>query len=178
MLLILTGSDDATADYLVERLNKEGMPFIRLDTNKPTSTLSVGYDAAEMWLTVNNRVVHIQDISNIWFRRPTSLNMAGHFADGERQYVAGEWGAAIEGMLSHVPIFHWMNHPAYNAVASHKVEQLTRAKALGFVIPRTIVTQSPARLLKFWDECDGEVIVKPLLSGYVERTIPSRDALI
>jgi glutathione synthase/RimK-type ligase-like ATP-grasp enzyme len=71
-----------------------------------------------------------------------------------------------------------MNHPAANVGASHKIEQLTTAKSLGFAVPDTIVTQNAEDLRAFFVEHDGEVIVKPMATGYVERPEGEIDSLV
>jgi glutathione synthase/RimK-type ligase-like ATP-grasp enzyme len=89
--------------------------------------------------------------------------------DAERVHVANEWADAIEGFFAHVPIERWMNHPIRNVLASHKLEQLTRAAAFGLTVPKTLVTQSAEDVNEFWRVTDGRVIAKPLASGYLER---------
>jgi glutathione synthase/RimK-type ligase-like ATP-grasp enzyme len=96
----------------------------------------------------------------------------------EVRQIAYEWSEAIEGFLSHIPIDRWINHPSRNSLASHKMEQLTRAKAAGLAIPETLVTQDSGALRAFWDECGGAVVVKPLGCGYIERDDAGEDSNI
>jgi glutathione synthase/RimK-type ligase-like ATP-grasp enzyme len=69
-------------------------------------------------------------------------------------------------------------HPRNNAAASHKVEQLTRACSAGLATPETLMTRNPDALRRFWQQCNGEVIVKPMISGYLERDDPGTDTQI
>jgi glutathione synthase/RimK-type ligase-like ATP-grasp enzyme len=71
-----------------------------------------------------------------------------------------------------------MNHPSLNAMASRKLEQLTTALSLGFSVPDTLATQEPEQLRRFFDLHQGQVIVKPLSTGCVERPGEERDSLI
>jgi glutathione synthase/RimK-type ligase-like ATP-grasp enzyme len=58
------------------------------------------------------------------------------------------------------------------------LEQLERAHRFGFRVPKTLISQEPATIRRFWKECNGSVIVKPLSSGYIERTDDTPDTLI
>jgi glutathione synthase/RimK-type ligase-like ATP-grasp enzyme len=98
--------------------------------------------------------------------------------EAEEQHVAGEWTEALEGFLAHIPRERWINHPAANAHAAHKLEQLTRARQFELAIPVTLLTQSAEEALAFWQECGGCVVVKPLSSGYLERLVAENDTQV
>ncbi len=63
-------------------------------------------------------------------------------------------------------------------MAGHKLEQVRRARDAGFNVPKTLVTQDTAALQEFWKACGGNVVLKPLSGGYLERKEPSTDTLI
>jgi hypothetical protein len=170
MLLILTTSTDVTADYLEKRLNDAGVPLIRLDTDTCTEHLRVHYthDRSPS-LRIGDHVLRPVDVTDVWLRRPKEIRVAIEGDPTERAHVANEWGEAVEGFLAHVPVDRWMNHPIRNVVASHKLEQLTRAHRFGLTIPATLVTQERDELETFWRTTHGRVIAKPLFSGYLER---------
>ena len=77
-----------------------------------------------------------------------------------------------------MPIEKWVNHPSRNALASRKLEQLTTAIQLGFTIPDTLATQEPDELRHFYERHSGQIIIKPLSTGYIERKGDDRDSLI
>jgi hypothetical protein len=170
MLLILTTSTDVTADYLAERLAAASVSFVRLDTDTCAERMRVHYtpDAGPS-LRVGDRILTLADISNVWLRRPKEIQVTIDGDATERAHVANEWGEAIEGFLAHVPVDRWMNHPTRNVRASHKLDQLTRAREIGLTIPATVVTQERDELARFWHATKGRVIAKPLFSGYLER---------
>lgn len=96
----------------------------------------------------------------------------------EGLYILSEWTEIFEGFFSHIPKDRWMNHPARNAAASHKISQLTTASDLGFRVPETLVTQSAEMARNFFYKNKGEVIVKPMARGYVERPENQNDSII
>jgi hypothetical protein len=170
MLLILTASTDVTADYLAKRLNEAGVLYLRLDTDTCAGRVQVRYSSDEgPALRVGDRALRPSEITNVWLRRPKEIQVAIDGDATERAHVANEWGEAIEGFLAHVPVERWMNHPTRNVLASHKLEQLTRARQYGLTIPATVVTQQREELAGFWQAMHGHVVAKPLFSGYLER---------
>ncbi len=169
MLLVLTSSGDVTADYLTAKLATAGVPFARLDTDTCAATARVSYDDGDVRLTLDDSSWRPADIHTIWLRRPKEILIDIGGDETERVHVANEWSEAIEGFLAHVPPDRWMNHPTRNVLASHKLEQLSRARAAGLIVPPTLVTQNREELDRFWTAQNGRVVAKPLASGYLER---------
>ncbi|MEJ1729693.1 hypothetical protein SMA90_25505, partial [Escherichia coli] len=78
---------------------------------------------------------------------PERLKDARFDSSPEGRYLLNEWAEALEGFFAHIPRPRWMNHPAANAQASHKLEQLTTAQSLGLFCSRR--TLSIAYVLEF-----------------------------
>jgi hypothetical protein len=169
MLLVLTSSGDVTADYLTSKLATSAVPYARLDTDTCVTTARVSYDGDSPTLAIDGVELRPADIRTVLLRRPKEIRVDIVGDTTERIHVANEWSEAIEGFLAHVPIERWMNHPTRNVLASHKLEQLTRARNAGLSVPPTLVTQSREELDRFWTVHDGHVVAKPLASGYLER---------
>lgn len=62
----------------------------------------------------------------------------------------------------------WVNHPDANDRASSKLEQLRRAKRLGFEVPDTVVTNDPAVASAFAESVGLPLACKPIRTGYIE----------
>jgi hypothetical protein len=169
MLLVFTSAEDATADYLCERLSREEVSHVRLDTDTLLSNVAVGYVDGSPSLRVDGRLYRPDDISNVWYRRPEALKSDRYDDSPESSFALGEWSEALEGFFAHIPSERWMNHPAANFAASHKLEQLSAATSLGLQVPLSLVTQDSKEAIAFYDRCEGRVIAKPLSVGYVER---------
>jgi glutathione synthase/RimK-type ligase-like ATP-grasp enzyme len=178
MLLILTNSEDVTADYLSKILNECRTPFLRVDTDTILDSVSFSYDGREALLRLSGKSYRPQDFSNVWYRRPELLKSRNFNGTPEGRFVIEEWSEALEAFFSRIDSSKWMNHPAHNVGASHKIEQLTTATALGLRIPETLVTQDPNELRRFYSEHNGRVIVKPMATGHVERCGRDRDSVI
>jgi glutathione synthase/RimK-type ligase-like ATP-grasp enzyme len=115
---------------------------------------------------------------NLWYRRPEHLKDTRFDTSPESKYILSEWTEFLECFLAYVPKPRWVNHPSCNAMASHKLEQLTRAPTFDFKVPDTLVTQDKDALRAFFTKHHGQVIVKPVASGYVERSGEQMDSLI
>lgn len=176
--LILTNSSDATSDYLYRRLIDGGVRCCRFDTDTALDTLRVSCrHGDELWHWDGGRVGR-GTLSAVILRRPKPLTSRIAGDPFQLRHAAGEWSECIEGLLAGLPPDRWINHPACNASASHKIEQLRHAQQVGLRVPDWIVTTEPADAREFTSRHDYDVIVKPLASGYIERHAPAEDTLI
>jgi glutathione synthase/RimK-type ligase-like ATP-grasp enzyme len=178
MLLILTNSQDVTADYLASVLERRGVEFLRFDTDTALRDAAFDYEGGRPVVRLGADWYPPERITNVWYRRPERLRHPGVDDSPEGKFVLEEWAEALEGFLAHVEEPKWVNHPSRNVRASHKLEQLTRARSLGFVVPDTLVTQDPDRLRDFHARHGGLVIAKPMAGGHVERPEGERDSLV
>jgi hypothetical protein len=178
MLLVLTNSDDATADHLISVLNRHVCDLVRFDTDTLVAKALLSYQPGRPRLCFGGRWYKPSDFQHVWYRRPERLKSDRVGDSPETKYVLDEWAEALESFLAHIPKWKWMNHPASNALASHKLEQLTTARALGFQIPDTVVSQDQDVLRAFFERHQGAVVVKPMAGGYIERSRDENDSLI
>jgi hypothetical protein len=178
MLFILTSAEDATASFLVDILAQKHVKFLRLDSDTLVSRSSLSYHPRQPALKVDGTWYEPSDVTHVWYRRPQKLRSPALEGSPEGKYTLEEWAASIEGFFAHVPMPKWMNHPASNALASHKLGQLSTACNLGLKIPDTLVTQDADALKHFFSHHNGCIIVKPMATGYVERPADSQDSLI
>jgi len=178
MLFILTNSTDSTASFLTPILEECGISFTRLDTDLLISGINFSYQIGKPRILLNSRCYEPADVHHVWYRRPEQLMDKRFDGSPESNYTRSEWTEAIECFFAHVPAEKWINHPSHNAAASRKLEQLTTATQLGFKVPDTLVTQEPEELRAFYKKHNGQLIVKPLSGGYVERPDEENDSLI
>lgn len=178
MLLILTNSRDVTADYLASFLTGQKVDFIRLDTDTILDRMLFSYRVGYPEIKVDGRKLSAMEISNIWYRRPKKLASNRFSEQPEDKYLLREWTEFLEGFLEHVPKEKWMNHPTANAAAENKLEQLSRAHRIGFLVPDTLATQDPNEFLSFYEKHTSNVILKPIGGGYVEREGDDPDSII
>ena len=180
MIIIFSNSLDITADYVCSRLEQSQLQYVRLNTDQLTEKAELLYKCNVFSLDIDRQILKLDDINCVWCRRPQSLRPQRGLSleKGEQTHVVSEWNAAIEGFLAHIPVDFWINHPSNNALATSKLEQLSRANKIGLKIPETLVTQSFEEIMRFWKKCKGCLILKPISHGYIERHNPKEDTLI
>jgi hypothetical protein len=178
MLLVLTNSNDSTADYLLSKVSDAGIPHLRLDTDRMLSDTRVAFTPGHARLCFDGIWYEPHSFSHVWYRRPEAIRSAAIPDSPEGRCALDEWSHAIEGVLAHVPFARWMNHPAANAAASRKLEQLTTALRNGLSIPDTLVTQCADAVREFAAKHGGLVVAKPLGRAYIERPDSEPDSLI
>lgn len=178
MLLILTNGTDATADYLLPKLSEASILFVRFDTNTALERIAFSFAPGNPLLRIDSKWYGPDDFSNVWYRRPERLLSSRIPDTPEGKCVLDEWSESLEGFFAHIPRSRWMNFPAANALASRKLEQLSKAQQFGLTIPDTIVTQDAETLRAFFSKHNGEVIVKPLGRACVERPDSEVDSII
>jgi glutathione synthase/RimK-type ligase-like ATP-grasp enzyme len=178
MLLVITNSKDTTADYLCGYLGQACIEFLRLDSDLACDTVTVSYNQFRPSVSIGNRLIHPEEVSHVWLRRPQPLVHHTVCDSSQYMHIRDEWSEAIEGFLAHIDPSRWINHPSANVAASHKIEQLSRALRFGLAVPNTLVTQDRQSLQQFWERCKGNVILKPLASGYISRQSQEEDTLI
>jgi len=177
-VLVLTNSLDVTSDYLCSRFKQEGICFSRFDTDKDCQTATFLYQSGDLNLKCATDTLKPEQITTVVLRRPKPVEIHKTGDIYSERHIAGEWSEVIEGFLAHIEEKRWINHPARNSGASHKIEQINRAKRHGLNIPQTLITNNIHEAEKFILSEKNGVIVKPLASGYIERESPEEDTII
>jgi glutathione synthase/RimK-type ligase-like ATP-grasp enzyme len=176
--LILSNSTDATADYLCERLARAEVAYCRFDTDTALATIRLTLTDGSLQLSWNGHTIHPSDIGTVVYRRPKPFMPPVGGDTAQQNHASDEWAEALEGFLAHVAPEKWINYPPRNFMASHKVQQLTRASECGLMVPKWIVTSDPEDAKRFLNTHGPELIAKPLASGYIEREASVDDTLI
>lgn len=114
------------------------------------------------------------DFGSIWYRRPVAPDLPPDLDSERAEWIAGESLEALRGVWRSFEGL-WVNHPDANDRASSKLEQLRRARSLGFNVPETVVTNDPRSLLEFAERVGTPLVCKPIRSGYL--SLGERDRL-
>ncbi len=168
MLLVVTNSADQTADYLCARLSELPLHCLRLDTDLLDHRVRVKYSSGHASIDLAGSWTSADQIAHVWFRRPKRIQSTRSSDPAENAHIASEIAESVEGFLAHIGRRKWMNHPADNLFASHKMEQLSRASAMGLKTPASIVSTCASEVREFRGRV-GRIVVKPLSSGWIDR---------
>lgn len=169
-ILIVTNKFDTTVDMVIEQLEKRDCKFYRLNSEDFPSqvkcTINQSNESVDGYFNVGyERKVNFSEINSIYYRRPGRHRIdEGIQVKEHRKFAYEESTVALSGALM-LPSVVWLNDPQKIKIAEIKIKQLQIAKNIGFRIPKTLITNEPAQIIKFFDDCDGQIITKPLTHG-------------
>ena len=121
-----------------------------------------GFGGTSRILTSEGRVVAVSDATVLWFRRTSGSQRLRWQVDDERaaSIMNHDCRSALAAMLTTQFAGTWISKPDATYAASDKVAQLSVARACGWRVPRTLVTQSRDAVIEFVRECEGKVVAK------------------
>ena len=166
MLLIVTNKTDYTADFLILELQKQGVEFVRFNTEDfPLSIelsvdLSVGGDL-DGYFNVYGKQLAFSDIGSIWYRRPVAPSLPEPTFDRVAQdFITTESRYTLDSIWRVLNSF-WVSHPDKLRAAETKLHQLIKAVQLGLTVPHTLISTSPEKVQGFYTAYNRQIIYKP-----------------
>jgi hypothetical protein len=167
VLIVSTKADTAT-DEVANRLTMRNVPYYRLNTEDYPFNHTMSYYPVERdtWLCCNGQF--IKHPTSVWYRRVRTAPTPDGMDEGVATFCRQEARAAIIGSIIGQPT-RWMSHPTAIWQAEFKPYQLHLAATLGFSVPRTVITNTPATVRTAFREFGG-MIVKPTRTGYVQTS--------
>ena len=158
MILIVSTKRDLHATEVMSGLEKQRAEVSLLDLSEyPTRTfltIEIDQEKTDSGLHRDGHpeVLDFPACGVVWWRRPQPFSLPAEINDPDaHQFSLGECHSAFSGLWLTLNPF-WINHPTKDDEAARKVFQLKRAVELGFRVPRTRVTNSPERALRFIEE--------------------------
>jgi glutathione synthase/RimK-type ligase-like ATP-grasp enzyme len=108
--------------------------------------------------------IALEQIKSIWVRRPTHYQVDPEAPELIQVFLENEALKGFGGILRTLPVF-WMNDFDCQRAANFKPRQLQVAAGAGLRVPRSLITNDPQAVLRFYCECDENIILKPLHGG-------------
>ncbi|MGH3717964.1 MAG: MvdC/MvdD family ATP grasp protein [Pseudonocardiaceae bacterium] len=171
MILILSGADDPTADRVVSELGHRCARYARLDLSDfPQRVVASAYlDGCGRWTGqirhAEGWAVAWEDITAVYYRRPGNFAPASSLTTADRRFVVAEARGGFGGVLASLDA-RWVNHPFQVADSEFKPVQLTAARACGFAVPATVITNDGRSAHRFTGSRPHDVVYKPLGGGF------------
>jgi hypothetical protein len=175
-ILILSNPDDGHVRRVIGKLKARGAEYVWFDpADFPAqSTVDVSYirgGIAQILLHHADIQVDLKQVKAIWFRRPGAPRPAAEIKDRAlRNWISSESAAALEGIWQTLDCLFIPGSLQNQYSAECKLHQLAVAAHLGFRIPRTLVTNRPDNLIRFFEECNGKVVSKAVMNPSVVWT--------
>ncbi|WP_373478362.1 hypothetical protein [Geminocystis sp.] len=176
LVLIVTSKEDSHADLVIYKLNNLNLEdrVIRLNTEDLWSNTEITSDGYNFDVKIfdSERIFNSQDILSVWFRRPKDIEVS-HVEEGNKAFIKSQCNALLRGLYfcTH-DTATWVNPLPSLHRARIKLQQLQSAKKLGMKIPKTLVTNDPYKVIKFFEE-NPKVCTKSLdepsfeIDGYI-----------
>lgn len=179
LILILTHSRDGSAEMVISHLRSMGAEFVRFNTDEFPQKAQIvvnPIDIGDSYLQLPERKISFGEISVIWNRRPhlpvidpaIKDEVVRHWAEEESQW-------ALQCFYTFLTDAFWINPVLrQDRIQFNKLLQIVAAKELGFAVPRTILTNSPAEALAVRKKWGIDLAIKVIKSGvlqYQEKTL-------
>ncbi|MGW1980323.1 ATP-grasp ribosomal peptide maturase [Streptomyces sp. NPDC001889] len=163
-VLVITALEDVTADWVISELNEREVAVARVDPADIGSGLTFGARigaGTPTWsgrLVTSSRVVELEDVAAVYYRRPGPWRYA-HLPAQQSDFATAEARHGLGGVLNNLHDAIYVNHPSAVTRADFKPAQLQLATRLGLAIPPTLITNDADEAAGFAAEY-GPVIYK------------------
>lgn len=168
-VLVLAEHDDATTDLVADAVRARGGDVVRLDTADYPAAVSVTArpddPRAGGCLTVHGRDIALDSIRSVYRRRCARFTFPAALSRPERRFATFETLHGLAGILA-AQDWRWIDRPERVADAANKTHQLPVAARCGLRVPKTLVTDDPARARRFLADV-GEAVYKTLSGAVV-----------
>ena len=166
-IVVVTQESDSHADVIITKLKALGHEVVRFDTaDIPTESLvSMGIGASGYSARLNipkyDLNLDFKTVKSIWWRKPRTPVLPTGLTARENRFARQELTTVINGLWAALDCY-WMSFPGKLREAGWKFGQLKLAAALGFDVPKTLITSDPDELRRFVKMCGGKVVFKVL----------------
>lgn len=165
-MLVISGSEDPTADDVMTKLCQRGADVFRADTGDFPQHLGISAAITDRrWqgrLVTREATIRLEEIEAVYYRRPTHFRFPDQMSQPDRLLAAAEARHGMGGTLAALNTF-FVNDPSLAARAEYKPLQLRVAADVGLKVPPTLVTNDYPAAVEF-AELHGPLICKPFSS--------------
>lgn len=174
MLLIVTNKTDLTSDYLILKLKEQNIPFFRFNTEDYLLRYDVNIELSNSLGNAcikcrnKNIKIDLSDITGVYFRRPLSPEIEKYVVQDEAEFAQRESLEMLRSLWRMIDEELWLNHPKHLLIANNKVNQLKKAREIGFKIPETTISSDPKVIKRFSSLYRG-TITKAVKHGFYKN---------
>jgi glutathione synthase/RimK-type ligase-like ATP-grasp enzyme len=180
LIVVLSSDKDMTARDVLASLQQRGERCVMLNTGDfPTRVqLDAAFSGDEWQGTIhaNGETYPLEDIKSILYRRPTHYVVDATMPPQIQAFAENEAVKGFGGILRSLDCF-WMSHQDAIRKAEFKPRQLKHAARLGMKTPRTLITNDPSAVQRFYRACNGKMIYKTIHGGNVQVNDLEYDAI-
>lgn len=166
-ILILQSTSDKNSPYICQKLDQLGEKHLVADLSKLSEislSISTNKSGISGEISVRNEAVHLENIKSVLCR---GLPHPGMFGGDEmtEKFICDEYLQTFFSLSTTLDTF-WMNPPAASKymLDHNKLYQLIHAERFGLLVPETIISNDPKRIISFCELVGGEVALKTVRS--------------
>ncbi len=148
VVLIVTHRRGFEADPVIDELRRRNVGAFRFNTDagNEVSVVSFASEREEIEFSCDGRKITSTDVAIGWCQQlPPYLGQAGN----ERDCLQRENLLALQFSSFDLLKTPWLNKPRHVLSASNKINQLVAAQAVGFITPKTLVSNNPRTIRDF-----------------------------
>jgi hypothetical protein len=172
VILIITQSQDLTADFVIRHLTAGHHRYLRLDTDRlGTPECNFGFVDGPL-LHLAGETVSPAAIGAVWYRRFATPSLLDRTAQQHRDFVRRELASVMDAFLESIPNDRAINAAEADRLSGNRLLQAGRARAVGLAVPATLVTQQVEAARAFVAQHD-EAVTKAI--SYGRTSSPEND---
>jgi len=176
VIIAISHAGDEHAPPVLAALRRAGAEAVLVDLasfpRRAAAALEYGTGARAGTFQLPAGTIRAADVRAIWWRRPLPFDIDPLLAPAHAEFAFRQMKEMLAGLAAHLEA-HWVNDP-WREAASHKPRQLAVAERVGLTVPRTLVTNDPARARAFLDGRPGAPVVHKALDAQPGDWQPTR----
>jgi ATP-GRASP peptide maturase of grasp-with-spasm system len=164
MILLLSSSNDANIDYVIDWLRFHKHPYMRINADDLLQE-HVHLSLTPPRFVFSGQETDLEAIKVVWLRKIGYFQFSQFYRDAAPRMrsdsltqLAREYAATVRSLIALLENKHWLTHPAL--LYLNKLEVLLAAQKCGLAIPETRVLNRKADLALLVRE--GEYITKSI----------------
>lgn len=164
-VLVITTGNDPHVGMVQQHLKDD---IIRFDPSlfPLQSSLTYRFDGRNFAVTANE--VALSACTAVWYRKPHYVKTENlPVAEEHREFIRTSCSDTVKALYALMRDRLWVSDPWKIWRSNNKLYQMEVAAKLGFVLPRTIVTNNVAEVSAFRLSLSGDMVVKPMSSEAV-----------
>ncbi|MGA9840798.1 MAG: hypothetical protein WBQ25_00625 [Nitrososphaeraceae archaeon] len=171
-VLILTRKIDPEVDLIGIKLLQRGIDYCRLNIEDIPREIRIRYtiphDAdSKMEISVRGGIINSSKIPVVLLREFDLRSINFNDNDLSNTFSFQQWEDAYRSLRNNLKC-EWINNPGSTIQASDRLKQLSIAKAVGFNIPSTLITNDPITARNFYYAHHGNIVLKTIHHHSIE----------
>ncbi|MGL4874949.1 MAG: ATP-grasp domain-containing protein [Clostridium sp.] len=146
--LIIADTNDFTSDYVSFELNNRNKQYLRINRDN-FSEYEIEWDILKNKLNIvidDNSYEIDSSLKGVYYRAPVDIRNYTNSSYEEQLYKT-QWMAFVKNLICFENAI-WINNPVKTYRAENKMLQLRYADEIGFLVPKTVVTNCKSTLVR------------------------------